>query len=81
FDHSNISASVMFLLKFLDICFRLLLYESISVHKSFQIPPHPPFLKWGKKEALSKEGDSNKYTFSGQFYPLTSTKPHFFYKA
>ena len=47
FDHSNISASVMFLLKFLDICFRLLLYESISIPGSFQIPPHPPFLKGG----------------------------------
>lgn len=68
FYHRNISVSVMFFLKFLDICFRLLLYESIFIPKSFQIPP-PPFLKGGG-------GITNKYTFLGRFYPLTSTKTH-----
>ena len=68
FDHSKVSASVMFLLRFLDICFRLLLYASMTQpFGSFQIPPHPPFLK---------EGTTNKYNVSDGFYPLTSTKTH-----
>ncbi|MDP3244386.1 MAG: hypothetical protein Q8M83_01865, partial [bacterium] len=59
----------MFLRRFLDICFRLLLYESIAPPLGvFKAPPHPPFLKGGLP---------NKYTVSGGFYPLTSTKTLF----